>query len=82
MMGGEDVQTGKLEKQLQNVFYPGSIAIVGVSSRMDNPGTMLLRATVDMGFEGPLYPVNPKHEEILGLKCYSAIKEIPLPPTW
>lgn len=80
MMGGEDVQTGKLEKQLQNVFYPGSIAIVGVSSRMDNPGTMLLRATVDMGFEGPLYPVNPKHEEILGLKCYSAIKEIPLPP--
>ena len=80
MMGGEDVQTGKLEKQLQNVFYPGSIAIVGVSSRMDNPGTMLLRATVDMGFEGPLYPVNPKHEEILGLKCYPAIKEIPLPP--
>ena len=80
MMGGENVRTGKLTKQLRKVFYPGSVAVVGVSSRMDNPGTMLLRATVDMGFEGPLYPVNPKHEEILGLKCYPAIKEIPLPP--
>jgi len=80
LMGGENVRTGKLTKQLRKVFYPGSVAVVGVSSRMDNPGTMLLRATVDMGFEGPLYPVNPKHEEILGLKCYPAIKEIPLPP--
>ena len=80
MMGGENVRTGKLTKQLRKVFYPGSVAVVGVSSRMDNPGTMLLRATVDMGFEGPLYPVNPKHEEILGLKCYPAIKEIPVPP--
>jgi acyl-CoA synthetase (NDP forming) len=79
-MGGENVQTGKLAKQLRKVFFPGSVAVVGVSSRMDNPGTMLLRAIVDMGFEGPLYPVNPRHEEILGLKCYPAIKETPSPP--
>ena len=80
LMGGENVQTSKLVKQLRKVFYPGSVAVVGVSSRMDNPGTMLMRAIIEMEFEGPLYPVNPKHEEILGLKCYQAIKEIPSPP--
>jgi len=80
LMGAEEVQSSKLARQLQKVFYPGSIAIVGVSSRLDNPGTMLLRAIMDMGFEGPLYPVNPKHEEILELTCYPSIKAVPSPP--
>jgi acyl-CoA synthetase (NDP forming) len=79
-MGAAKVETSKLAKQLRKVFHPGSIAVVGASSRTDNPGTMLLRAIIEMEFEGPLYPVNPKHGEILGLKCYPAIKEIPSPP--
>ena len=80
LMGAAKVETSKLAKQLRKVFHPGSIAVVGASSRTDNPGTMLLRAIIEMEFEGPLYPVNPKHGEILGLKCYPAIKEIPVPP--
>ena len=80
LMGAAKVETSKLAKQLRKVFHPGSIAVVGASSRTDNPGTMLLRAIIEMEFEGPLYPVNPKHGEILGLKCYPAIKEIPSPP--
>ena len=80
LMGAEKVQTSELEEQLQNIFYPESVAIAGVSSRLDNPGTMLLRAIMDMGFEGPLYPVNPRHKEILGLACYPSVKAIPSPP--
>ena len=41
---------------------------------------MLLRAIIEMGFEGPLYPVNPKHKEILELACYPSVKTIPSPP--
>lgn len=69
-----------IAKQLDRVFYPGSIGVVGVSSRMDNPGTLLLRSIMDMGFEGPLYPVNPRYKEILGLTCYASISEIPSSP--
>jgi acyl-CoA synthetase (NDP forming) len=66
--------------RLDKVFYPDSIAVVGVSSRMDNPGTLALRSIMGMGFDGPIYPVNPKYGEIMGLTCYPSIREVPSPP--
>lgn len=69
-----------LKQKLDRIFEPRSVAVVGVSSRIDNPGTLLLRSLVDMGFEGPLYPVNPKYYEILGLRCYPSVSKIPDPP--
>ncbi len=69
-----------LKRQLDRIFKPRSVAVMGVSSRIDNPGTLLLRSLMDMEFSGPLYPVNPKYDEILGLKCYPSVSEIPQPP--
>ncbi len=67
----------ELENSLDRIFHPASAAIVGVSERMDNPGTLFLRAFIDMGFDGGLYPINPRHEEILGLRCYPDIGSLP-----
>ena len=66
--------------RLERLFSPASVAVVGVSARPDNPGTLLLRALVEMGFEGDLYPVNPRHESILDLRCYPSISAIPRAP--
>lgn len=66
-----------LKRSLDRIFFPTSAAIVGVSERMDNPGTLFLRAFKDMGFSGALYPINPRHEEILGLRCYPDISSLP-----
>jgi len=66
-----------LKRSLERIFFPTSAAIVGVSERMDNPGTLFLRAFQDMGFSGALYPINPRHEEILGLRCYPDISSLP-----
>lgn len=67
----------ELRHGLDPIFHPASAAIVGVSERMDNPGTLFLRAFQDMGFDGDLYPINPRHEEILGLRCYPDIGSVP-----
>jgi acetyltransferase len=67
----------ELKRSLDRIFFPASAAIVGVSERMDNPGTLFLRSFKDMGFAGPLYPINPRHEEILGLRCYPDIASVP-----
>lgn len=67
-------------KGLDGIFSPGSVTVVGASSRPDNPGTLLLRALQEMGFEGPLYPVNPNHPEIQGLSCFPSLFELPGPP--
>lgn len=69
-----------LKRNLDRIFFPGSVAIAGVSSRMDNPGTLFLRSLEDMKFAGELYPVNPRYDEILGYKCYPDITSIPVSP--
>jgi acyl-CoA synthetase (NDP forming) len=67
----------ELKHSLDRVFFPASAAIVGVSERMDNPGTLFLRSFKDMGYQGKLYPVNPRHDEIMGLRCYPDIGSVP-----
>jgi acyl-CoA synthetase (NDP forming) len=57
------------------MFHPRSIAVVGASTQ-DGPGSFI-SATKEMGFKGDLYPVNPKAEEIAGLKCYPRLTDIP-----
>src|SRR6185437_6643891 len=60
---------------LDYMFHPRSIAVVGASTQ-DGPGSFVA-ALKEMGFAGPLYPVNPKADEIQGLKCYPRLTEIP-----
>jgi acyl-CoA synthetase (NDP forming) len=60
---------------LDYVFHPRSVAVVGASTQ-DGPGSFVA-AMKEMGFKGALYPVNPKAEEIAGLKCYPSLTAIP-----
>ena len=58
-------------------FAPKSVAIVGASEREDSVGQRLLLNMQEAGFKGRLYPVNNKHDELLGLKAYRDIDAIP-----
>lgn len=60
---------------LDFMFHPRSIAVPGASTQ-DGPGSFIA-AIKEMGFTGDLYPVNPKAEEIAGLKCYPRLLDIP-----
>ena len=60
---------------LDYMFHPRSVAVVGASTQ-DGPGSFV-SATKEMGFTGGLYPVNPKADEIAGLKCYPRLTDIP-----
>lgn len=66
----------ELTRRLQALFSPESVAVIGASSRPDSPGTMLLRAIEDMRFRGELFPINPRHEEILGHRCFPSLSAI------
>lgn len=58
------------------VFYPKSIAIIGASSREKTVGNDVVKNLVRQGYTGKIYPVNPKIEELYGLKVYEAIDKI------
>jgi len=61
------------------IFHPRSVAVVGPSPQFGfgAMGTSFVLAMQDIRFEGGLYPVNPKHENVLGLKCYPSLLDIP-----
>ncbi len=62
---------------LETIFYPKSIAIIGASRQPGSVGHSLLANIIDSRFQGVAYPVNPKAEAILGIKCYPRVLEIP-----
>ncbi len=61
---------------LNRLFSANSIAVVGASDRPDSLGGMVLGNLQAMGFEGGLYPVNPRHGEVRGLEAFPDIKAI------
>lgn len=60
-----------------DIFYhPDGVAVLGATADRKRGGFALLRNTLD-GYQGKVYPVNPKYDEILGRKCYPDIASIP-----
>ncbi|HUS81894.1 MAG TPA: CoA-binding protein [Dehalococcoidia bacterium] len=67
---------GNLE-DLEPLFCPRSIAVVGASANQRSQGYEYVEGLVKIGFPGPVYPVNPKLDELLGLKAYARLEDIP-----
>jgi len=62
--------------KLEAFFKPNSVAVVGASREPEKVGHRILKNLVEGGFRGHLYPVNPKADEILGVKCCGSISDI------
>ena len=64
-------------RQLDSIFKPKSIAIIGVSSKVGSVGHSLFNNVITSGFKGRVYPVNPKGGEILGCEVFPVIGDVP-----
>ena len=67
---------------LQKFFKPQAVAVVGASPKEGSIGYTLVDNLKRDGFQGQIYPINPKHEEILGLKAYPSITRWVRPSIW
>ncbi|MEM4633829.1 MAG: CoA-binding protein [Candidatus Anstonellaceae archaeon] len=63
-------------KNLDSVFNPSSIAVIGASREPNKIGHVIVKNFIDGGFAGRVFPVNPNAEEILGLPAYKSVLEI------
>ena len=59
------------------LFYPKSVAIVGASAQIGKWGHTLMANTISGGYQGPIYPVNPKGGSIAGREVFRSVAEIP-----
>lgn len=62
---------------LDALFKPTAIAHIGASADASKISGRPLRFLLEMGYPGPVYPVNPQYESIHGLKCYPDVEQIP-----
>jgi len=68
-----DEETGR---QIEAMFHPDDIAIVGLPRQMKT-GSLYLIALRDQGYRGRIVGVNPKADEIDGIRCYPSVTDIP-----
>ena len=61
---------------LEEILHPRAIAVVGASDR-GGRGSGFISPLVELGYKGQIYPVNPKYSEVMGLKVYPSVKDIP-----
>ncbi len=66
-------------RDLTALLQPRSVAIIGATPDVRRPGGRPLDFLRRYGFAGPIYPVNPRYDDIDGVRCYAKITDLPEP---
>jgi acetyltransferase len=67
-------------RNLQYLFNPKSVAVIGASNKVHGVGTTVLNNICCGGFKGAVYPVNPKYATLAGLEVYAGVAQLPEAP--
>jgi acyl-CoA synthetase (NDP forming) len=62
---------------LDALFRPKTVAVIGASTKELSIGNRVIRNLIDFDFKGEIYPINPKADEIRGIKAYPSILDVP-----
>ncbi|KAF1061505.1 CoA-binding protein [Variovorax sp.] len=65
---------------LQALFRPAAVAVLGASPRADAMGTYVARNLRDGGYAGEIYPIHPTATEVEGMRCYPDLASLPRVP--
>ncbi len=66
-----------MNDNLDPLFKPKSVALIGASVKELSIGNVIIKNLLHYNFRGPIYPINPKVDEIRGLKAYPSILDVP-----
>lgn len=66
-----------MSKQLDAIMRPKAIAVIGASTKARTIGSELMIKLADYKFQGEIYPINPKADEINGFKAYKSVLDVP-----
>ncbi|MBT6204013.1 MAG: acetate--CoA ligase family protein [Rhodospirillaceae bacterium] len=67
----------RIDHHLSPLLTPRSVAVVGASQREHSTGLTVIEKLDELGFDGPIYPVNPRYDEVAGHACYGSFDELP-----
>jgi acyl-CoA synthetase (NDP forming) len=76
-MGDKPSRAGDDREVLSCFFEPDNVAVIGSFREGFFGGYVIVNSLLKAGFKGKVYPVNPAYEQVLGLKVYSSIRDVP-----
>ncbi|MDP0926117.1 acetate--CoA ligase family protein [Paracoccus onubensis] len=62
---------------MNKVMRPRAVAVIGASNEQGKIGNSVMRNLIDGGYNGDIYPIHPKADDILGYKAYKSVKDVP-----
>lgn len=62
---------------MNRIMRPDSVAVIGASAEAGKIGNSVMKNLINGGFQGKIYPIHPKAEEIMGHKAYKSVKDVP-----
>ncbi len=76
----EETAITRRQANIGRLFEPGSVAILGASQDRTKAGGRPIAYLSETGFGGRVYPINPRHAELFGYRCYPALAALPEVP--
>jgi acetyl coenzyme A synthetase (ADP forming)-like protein len=67
----------EIVRQMNRIMRPEAIAVIGASSEAGKIGNSVMKNLINGGYKGKIYPIHPKAEEIMGLKAYRSVRDVP-----
>ncbi|GAB3838279.1 acetate--CoA ligase family protein [Kribbella italica] len=67
----------QIQTAMTRIMKPRAVAVIGASNEDGKIGNSVMKNLVNGGYQGDIYPVNPKGGEVLGLKAFPSITDIP-----
>ena len=64
-------------RAMRRIMQPNAVAVIGASPEDGKIGNSVMKNLINGGYQGALYPIHPRAEEILGKKCYKSVVDIP-----
>ncbi len=65
-----------MKENLARLFYPSSVAVIGASNNFGKLGYHVMKSLIKGGFNGKIYPINPKTDKVWEIKTYTSLEKI------
>ena len=62
---------------MNRIMKPDAVAVIGASAEDGKIGNSVMKNLINGGYKGKIYPINPSADEIMGLKAYKSVKDVP-----
>jgi acyl-CoA synthetase (NDP forming) len=64
-------------RQMNRIMRPAGVAVIGASAEDGKIGNSVMKNLINGGYQGAIYPIHPKADEVLGRKAYKSVKDVP-----